>query len=525
MATHRIGHWPLRTDCLDATSQGCHGEPQAITFQEGAVFNGINSSITLPRMKATSGARPFSLSLEFKIDDDRGFLPGGLCSRYDYAKMEGWHLSVLTQAGVTTTQSNWRNLQFGWSTHRAADTWKDLGSPGNSRFICALCVHHGNLYAGTFDAAKDRRGRVYRLGHDETWIDCGSPDESNSVFALTEFKGRLYAGTSRYKASGSKIENSPNFEPGGKIFRYEGGQTWTLFAELPVPDNDSVGAMTVYKDRLIAMPLYPYGVFAYDEDGHCEILGAPGPNSDIRTITMAPYQGKLFIGCNGGEGVYSRFMQGPWAFNGKHPKGGQVYCFSVFHDQLLIGYWPEARMFRYEGGQDWSDLGLMGAEKESMAVSVFNGNLYAGTLPGGYVYRYTANKSWVLSGVLEEYDPAFDYRRVWSMAVYKGQLFAGTLPSGKVWSLRNDPLATYDYSLSSSWHHATITYDLKQLCLYTDGKCVSSANFPDSGVIDLSEVPLVIGRGPQCHFSGRIREIEIFDSAMSADEVSELNRE
>lgn len=525
----RIGYWPLRADCRDASGEGRHGEAKSLVFsKEGAVFDGIGSAVTLPVSAETDGSRPFSLSLEFQVKDGKGFLPGGLASLYSEERMEGWHLSVLTQAGVTSTQSNWRNLQFGWSTTNGEDVWKDWGSPGDGRMVSALCVHGGHLYAGTFDNAVDNRGRVFRLDEAAgTWIDCGHPDESNAVYALAEFKGELYAGTMRYRASGSSIPGSPNEEPGGRLFRYKGGREWELLAELQVPDNDSVGAMTVYDDRLIAMSFYPHGVFAYDEHGNCEELGAPGPEGKTRTFNLAPHQGDLYIGCNESGGVYRRKLDEPWTYCGNVPQCSQVYCFSTFHNRLLMGIWNEARMLRYEGGTEWSDYGLMDEELEVMGVSVFNGKLYGGTLPGGFVYRYNGNRSWEKIAALEEQDPNIRYRRVWSMAVYSGKLFAGTLPSGKVWSLCRDPLATYDQSLADGWHQAVVTYDRQRLALYVDGRLVSKA-VCDSETIDsasLAGLPVTLGKGPQCHFSGVMREVELFDGALTSEEIAALSQE
>ncbi|MBP1988846.1 LamG domain-containing protein [Paenibacillus eucommiae] len=518
--TSRVGYWPLREDSHDVSSNQNHGQAEAVQFLDGAIFDGQQSAIVLPDSELTSGTHPFTLSMEFEINDERGTLPGGLISRYMEEQMTGWHLSALTQAGVTTTQSNWRNLQFGWSLPAAAEQWRDRGAPGNSRMICALCVYDGSLYAGVFDNARDNKGHVYKLGEHDEWIDCGNPDDSNSVYSLVEYKGKLYASTMRYKASGSSLPESPNLEPGGRIYRYEGGQTWSLFAD--VPGTDSLLSMTVYQGKLLVMSFYAPGVYAFDEDGTCQDLGAPGPEGKTRTMTMAPYRERLYIGCNELQGVYSRTLEEDWVYEGKVEKCDQVYCFAVHYNRLLMGVWPEARMHRYEGDQKWSNYGLMGSELEVMGISLFNGKLYGGTLPGGHVYRYTGDESWVLSGVLEEPNPDIRYRRVWTMAVYGGELYAGTLPSGKVWSLRKDPLATLDRSVSDGWHRAVITYDLEHISLYLDGELVSSAPIDPSKLSDLSPTPLVLGKGPQSHFSGKIREVELFDTVMSKQEIADL---
>ncbi|MBP1990251.1 LamG-like jellyroll fold domain-containing protein [Paenibacillus eucommiae] len=521
---NRVGYWPLRSDSRDMTARARHGEAHNIKFEDGASFDGATSVIGLPGLEETDGSKPFSLSLEFEVNDERGFLPGGLCSRYSQERMEGWHLSVLSQPGVTTTQANWRNLQFGWSTGKAEDVWRDWGSPGNSRLICSLCVHDGGLYAGVFDDEKDGRGHVYRLDEDKGWIDCGSPDDSNSAWSMAEFNGRLYVGTMRYKASGSALPDSPNVSPGGRIFRYEGGQRWTLFGELPIEGSDSIGALTVYDGRLIAMSFYPYGMFAFDADGRCEPLGAPGPEETTRTMTLTPYRGRLYVGANQSAGVWSRSLHEPWINSSELANCDQVYCFTVYHNELLIGIWPEARMLQYEGGTDWSDYGLMGEEKEVMGVSVYNGKLYGGTLPGGHVYRYSGDRSWERIGVLEPPNPDMMYRRVWSMAVYNGMLFAGTLPSGKVWSLKNDPLATYDHGLSPGWHRAAITYDQNVLALYLDGRLVAESAFAQGdGALTPDQTLLELGNGPQCRFSGRIREVEIYDGALTSGDIVRLH--
>lgn len=519
---NRTGYWPLRTDSRDRTAHGRHGEDEAVRYEDAALFDGESSTIVFPGLDETDGSRPFTLTVEVRIEDGGGRLPGGICSRYSPADREGWHLSALTQAGVTSSQPNWRNLQFGWSRSAPEDRWRDWGSPGGSRCISAMCVHAGDLYVGTFDDARDRRGHVFRLEAGGEWTDCGHPDESNSVFALAEYKGRLYAGTMRYKAGGSRLPESLNREPGGGVYRYDGDRTWTLLGKLPVPDSDSVGALAVFGDKLIAMSFYPYGVFAYDEDGSCTDLGAPGPAGTTRTHTLAAFRGRLYIGCNEAAGVYSRTLDGPWEYCGTAPLCDQVYSFTVYHNELLMGIWREARMLRYAGGTTWTDAGMMGEELEVMGVSVFNGHLYGGTLPGGYVYRYRGGTEWERIGVLEEPNAEIDYRRVWTMAVHRGRLFAGTLPGGKVWSLENDPLATGDETLGDGWHKVAVTFDSGKLALYVDGKPVSQAeDVSQGGLTPLqAAVPFMLGRGPQSVFSGRLRELELYDRALTAEEIA-----
>jgi hypothetical protein len=525
MDTRRVGYWPLREDFKDASSNERHGKGESVLFQDGAaVFDGENSQVLLPDAEITTGTRPFTLSMEFKIDDKNGTLPGVLASRYVPDRMEGWHLTPMTQTGGPSCISNWRHLQFGWSlpiTEDLIPKWQDRGAPGNSRMICALCTYQGSLYAGVFDDAKDNKGHVYRLDENNEWIDCGNPDDSNSVWTLTEYKGKLYAGTMKYNAKGSSLPESPNMSvPGGKIYRYEGGKTWSFFGE--IPGSDSCAALVPYQGKLVAMSFYTPGVVAFDEDGTMQDLGAPGPEKNIRGMNLGIYRGRLYIGCNWMEGVYSRTLDEDWVYEGTVDKCDQVYVFTVHHNSLLMGIWREARVVRYEGNRVWSDYGLMGSEMEVMGISLYNGKLYGGTLPGGHVYRYSGETEWILSGVLEQPDPNIRYRRVWSMAVHNGELYAGTLPGGKVWSLNNGPIATYDYSLEDGWHKTAIVYDRQALSLYLDGKLVSKEPIDPSKISDLSQASLVIGNGPQARFSGSIREVELFDAALSEEEIARL---
>ena len=61
----------------------------------------------------------------------------------------------------------------------------------------------------------------------------------------------------------------------------------------------------------------------------------------------------------------------------------QICSFCHPSRMLLIGAWPEARVFEYAGGERWIDRGRLDNELEVMGMMVYNGKLYAGTLPLG----------------------------------------------------------------------------------------------------------------------------------------------
>src|SRR5262249_55954532 len=151
---------------------------------------------------------------------------GDILSKYDPDRRRGFNLGLMNYAGVTNTQSNYRHLQFGIDNGRIETPWTDCGRPGNTIYVCALCVHDGQLYAGTYEQGENEAGHVYRYEGGAEWTDCGSPDPCNAVTALAVFQGQLYAGVSKYRAAGSALGESPNMHPGGRIYRYEGGRRW-----------------------------------------------------------------------------------------------------------------------------------------------------------------------------------------------------------------------------------------------------------------------------------------------------------
>ena len=120
---------------------------------------------------------------------------------------------------------------------------------------------------------------------------------------------------------------------------------------------------------------------------------------------------------------------------------------AVYEGSMVVGTWPEARVFRLGAQGEWLDMGRLGEELEVMGMAVYNGKLYAGTLPLGQVYRYDGEGQWTCTGQLDP-TPEVTYRRAWSTAVYDGKLFFGTLPAGRVMSLEAGRNATVDSALA-----------------------------------------------------------------------------
>ncbi len=108
----------------------------------------------------------------------------------------------------------------------------------------------------------------------------------------------------------------------------------------------------------------------------------------------------------------------------KIPNATQTYGFAIHRGELFVSEWPQAHVYRYQGGTSWDDAGKLGDELEAMPLVVYNGKLYGGTLPSAEIYRYDDLKAWTRIAQVDA-TPNVKYRRAWSMAVFQGRLFVG----------------------------------------------------------------------------------------------------
>jgi hypothetical protein len=191
---------------------------------------------------------------------------------------------------------------------------------------------------------------------------------------------------------------------------------------------------------------------------------------------------------------------------------------------LYVSEWPNARVYRYGGGTDWIPAGRLGEELETMPLLVYNGKLYGGTLPLGEVYRYEGGEEWLKVARLDQ-TPDVKYRRVWSMALYNGRMFAGTLPAGRVYSVEYGRNATCDRPLEPGWRQIAAVRERDRLRLYVDGVPVAeSAEFAPEAYDLTNSEPLTIGFGPHDHLNGRLRDVRLYNQALSAAQIEELAR-
>ncbi len=523
-----LGHWRLAGDGKDSSGKGNDGIPAGVVFDaigpggesNVARFDGRGAAITVPDGPGLRlGTQDLSISLWLHTGQELDDVIGDLLGKFDPATRRGLNLCVKHHAGMTSSSSNYRNVEFGLDAG-TEPAWADCGRPGEAVFICSMAVHQGSLYVGTYEFGADRGGRVYRYDADGQWVDCGSPDGANSVMSMAVYDGKLMVGTACYRAKGSALENSPNATPGGHVYEYAGGSEWRDRGRL-AQANDVYG-MAVFRGELYAIPMYSPGVFRLEGQDTWVPCGVPG---DQRSMSLAVWNGDLYVTGNGSAGVLRYLGGSEWEHCGNQEQENQVYALAAYSGELYVGSWPSGKAWRYAGGKEWEDCGRLGEEKEVMSMGVYNGKLYCGTLPLGQVYRYEADGDWTLLRQIDA-TPEVLYRRVWTMAQYDGQLFSGVLPSGHVWRMRTGQVATMDRELPAGWHHLAAVRQGGQVRLYLDGRLTAEAGASTAAPLDLTAaVPLTIGSGMHDTLCGCLYDVRLYGRELTEEQIGELAAE
>lgn len=520
-----IAHWPLRGDLRDRGPHGLHAKAHGGELKshatDGTTFDGLDDWLEVPAHESLQlGTKDFTASMWLHLDKQLDDVPGDLLSQFDPVARRGFQFSVKSHA-ATASQANTRTLHFGIDNGQLESSWTDHGRVGSSVFVKALAVFDGQLFAGTCEAGKDSAGHVYRFAGGSKWIDCGSPAPCNAVSAFAVFEDKLYAGVSKYRLSGSALSESENPNLGGRIFRYEGDQKWTDCGQLP--ETIGIGGMAIFQGKLHAGSLYkPAGFFRYE--GGQKWTTLPLPN-EKRVEALCVHNGQLFASCYDQAHIF-RYDGQTWTDCGQvgDPENTQTYSFAIHNGRMYVGTWRTGKVFRYDGDNKWADCGRLGEELEVMGMLVHNGGMFAGSLPLAEVFRYgtDAEPRWASVGRVD-LTPDVTYRRAWTMAEFQGRLFVGTLPSGRVLSIAAGANVTDDRTLSAGWHHLAAQRAGRELRLFVDGKLAAKSAAFEPASYDLrSKAPLRIGFGPTDSLRGRLRDVRLFGSAVSSDEIGRL---
>jgi hypothetical protein len=271
---------------------------------------------------------------------------------------------------------------------------------------------------------------------------------------------------------------------------------------------------------------------------------------------MARYNGRLFTGypC-----VYA-FDGRDWTYAGlpgplDTTPSLQTHSFAVYQGKLCAGTWPEAKVSKYLGGEDWQQFGRVGDDgMEVNSLAVYNGKLYGGSIPRAEVCRYDGKPEW--TSLKRFYSPpswqpvapakarpkdVMEWSRVTSLTVYQGRLFAGigsctsavvdTPPDpadvlGRVFSMEAGRCVSDDNDLGAGWKHLAAVRDGGMLKLFVNGKPVAQSTAFKSAEYDVSvDQPLRLGAGQTDFFAGRIQDVRMYNRALSAGRIRQLAAE
>lgn len=543
-----VGHWTIRGDCRDHSGHGLDGINHGVDLKT-STFDGVGAYIEVPNADTLHfGENDLTISAEIFTNHGIDDCFGDIIAKFSGAERKGVNFSLVSNSSGYNSQPDSRQLFFGVDDARLG-TWVDCGRPGGkTNSTDALTVFDDGLYVGTVDAAEEADwAHVFRYRGGRDWEDCGrlGRNRVRGVYAMTVHNGALYAGTAG--SHGGRNVNVPE-EGFGRVYRYRGGQDWEDIGQ--PGDHFRISSLASYQGKLYALSINTFGptgggVFVYDGGREWRQCGDFG-----RPASSGVHNGRLYAG----------FPQGKtYLFSGDHwddlgnPLGSlkkcdQLHSHGIFGDELYVGTWPLGTVAVRRQDQ-WQDVGRLGDAFEIVALAAYNGSFYGGSIPRAEVFRFDGPNRWTSIGRLFDppgYSPVpvgsivqgtQDWTRASSLAVYRGKLFSTTATCyraqidpppgaedvrGKVFCVQAGAAVSLDRDLGPGWKHVAAIRSGKNLRLFVDGVLQATAESESPEVNATCNAPLLIGRGQQAYFHGKIRELRIYNRSLSADEIKVL---
>jgi len=539
-----IGYWKLQGDARDSSGSGNDGVNHGVDLATGR-FDGRGAYIEVPHSPSLQlGAGDFSVSAWVWTPAEVTDMPGDLVTKFDTVYRRGLNLSLVGNTSGYNGPGDLRQLFFGLD-NASFGRWTDCGRPNpHSHCSDAATVFNGDLYVGTIDADDEKDwAHVYRYQGGQQWEDLGRVGDrrTRGVYAMVVHDGALYAATT---SSHNKQPAEMDF---GSVYRFRGPDDWE---EIGQPgDFHHLPALASFNGKLYI------AAYMEDNDGHCFEYAGDGCWRECGSFDGLPHP----LGMHDGQ-LHLAFPQGEvFAFAGNgtdwehlgNPFGAfqickQIHALGVHRGELYAGCWPTGRMAVRRGGE-WIDLERVGDATEIVGIANYNGSLYTGSIPRAEVCRLDGQGQW--SSIRRLFDPpgfepvpvlvrerlyVQDWTRASSMTVYQGQLFVTTatcyrrnidpLPPpddvrGNVFSYATGEAVSHDHDLGHGWKHVAAVRSGNRLTLFVDGRPVSSATSDHDPIDASNEAPLLIGFGPQSHFHGRMREVRLYNRALTESEV------
>ena len=224
----------------------------------------------------------------------------------------------------------------------------------------------------------------------------------------------------------------------------------------PWPTNSLIACTVVWEGQLYcgiadaADPTDAAHVFRWEGGGRWADCGRLGSDPDHLSVqSMIVHQGKLYAGTGVWDWVRARggspgkppaantrvfVYEGgtKWRDLGRVGQASRVLCMASFQGDLYVGldhYALPGKCYRYSGS-DWVDCGAPdGANLENLLP--LGGTLYAAT--HGSIFQYDGGQKWTCIG-----DHPFGITQIHSLDVFCGRLHVGTWPQGYVLRYEGD---------------------------------------------------------------------------------------
>ena len=276
------------------------------------------------------------------------------------------------------------------------------------------------------------------------WQDCGRPGNAVFIGCLAACGENLYAGT---------IETGK--DEIGHLFRYDGGDRWTDLGN-PVGCNGILSVAEFNGELYCGTSRYAVAgsalrcgilnntrggaVYRVQPDGTWDFCGHPGEAESLPDDedagpynmgkaddigAMAVYRGQLYCISNHLRGLFRYEGGETWTNIGP---GERLMSLPIYRGDLyvLVNGGP---VYRYRGGSDWEFCGCPAGSTQTYAAAIHDGRMYVGTWPEGSVHVYEGGESWRSLG------RAGYEMEIMAMALYNGKIYLGGLPTANVYRM------------------------------------------------------------------------------------------
>jgi hypothetical protein len=407
-----VGHWPLTLDTND------HGPHQLVT-RAVDVELGRTGPVGEPRGAAAFNGRTSLL----EVADHPVLRPGTGEVTFAAWVHTDERTDVVGQLFGKFDALNRRGIHLYMVT--------------NSGVTSTAVPNHRHLQFG-MDA-----GRL-----DADWQDCGRPGNAILVTSLLASQGLLYAGT----CEGGRDQI-------GHLCRYDGGQKWTDLGN-PLRCN-AIHSVTEFDGAIYCglgrfnmrgsalgttLNATPGGkVFRLEPDGTWAYRGHPGwqdaTPEDVDTgqefstgkaddvIALTVFDGRLYCASNHRRGVFRYEGGTEWTHVGLEER---ILSLAIYRGHLYaVINGNGGPLYRFEGGSEWTRCGRPEDSDQTYSAVIHYGRLYVGTWPRGTLHRYEGNQTWRQVWIGFE-------REIMGTSLYNGKVYFGVLPSASVMRFDGD---------------------------------------------------------------------------------------